>query len=46
MVLNLSIQRSVHILWAHMGTGNGADETGGRADTDDQMPYIKNNAKP
>jgi hypothetical protein len=31
---------------AHTGTGNGVDETGGRADTDDQISYIKNNAKP
>jgi hypothetical protein len=29
-----------------MGTGNGVDENGGRADTYDQMSYVKNNAKP
>jgi hypothetical protein len=28
------------------GTGKGVDETGGRANTDDQTSYIKNNAKP
>jgi hypothetical protein len=30
---------------AHIGTGNGVDEKVGRADTHDQMSYIKNNAK-
>jgi hypothetical protein len=45
MVLSLSTQRSVRISMAHIGTGNGVDERVGRADTHDQMSYIKNNAK-
>jgi hypothetical protein len=31
---------------AHMGTGNGVDDAGGRVDTDEQMSYIKTNARP
>jgi len=46
MNFNLSIQWSVDISVAQMGTGKSVDETSGKADTDDQMSYIKNNAKP
>jgi hypothetical protein len=30
---------------AHIGGGTGVDETGGRTDIDEMMPYMKNNAK-